>query len=49
MWRHAYPTEEEKVRHDVQEVFAHKLDEEQGWKAKAPEPTVVHAEGATKD
>ena len=24
MWRHAYPTEDEKVRHDVQDMLAHK-------------------------
>ena len=44
MWRHAYPTEEEKVRHDVQEQMVHKMNEEEGWGDKAPESTAVHAE-----
>ncbi|KAI1345271.1 general substrate transporter [Xylariaceae sp. FL0016] len=46
MWRHAYPTEEEKVRHDVQEQLAGKAaDEEQAiGDDKAPESRVVHAE-----
>ena len=44
MWRHAYPTEDEKVRHGVQETITHKMDEEQAWESKAAEPTVIHSE-----
>lgn len=46
MWRHAYPTEEEKVRHDVQEHILHKAkdEEEGGPETKKSEVTVVHQE-----
>ncbi|KAI7782157.1 quinate permease [Diaporthe eres] len=46
MWRHAYPTEEEKVRHDVQEHILQKArdEEEGGPETKKPEVTVVHQE-----
>jgi hypothetical protein len=46
MWRHAYPTEEEKVRHDVQEHIIQKArDEEEGEPGtKKSEVTVVHQE-----
>ncbi|KAG6355470.1 hypothetical protein INS49_003432 [Diaporthe citri] len=46
MWRHAYPTEEEKVRHDVQEHVLQKArdEEEGGHETKKPEVTVVHQE-----
>ena len=46
MWRHAYPTEKEKVRHDVQEHILQKAkDEEEGVpETKKPEVTVVHQE-----
>lgn len=30
MWRHAYPTEEEKVRHDIAENVVHKREELKG-------------------
>ncbi|ORY65998.1 quinate permease [Pseudomassariella vexata] len=43
MFRHAYPTEEDKIRHDVQDKFVQKLaGEEHG--AKEPESVTVHAE-----
>ncbi|KAI1872872.1 uncharacterized protein JN550_003746 [Neoarthrinium moseri] len=45
MWKHAYPTEEEKVRHDVQEKVVHNLvDEEKAVEGKELEATVVHEE-----
>ncbi|ETS81706.1 hypothetical protein PFICI_06708 [Pestalotiopsis fici W106-1] len=45
MWKHAYPTEEEKVRHDVQEKIVGDLaDEEKVIEGKDQESTVVHAE-----
>lgn len=45
MWRHAYPTEEDKVRHDVheQEVKMEK-DEEVGFGKNHDEATAVHME-----
>ena len=46
MWRHAYPTEAEKVRHGVQEAIVQKMDEEQAWESKAAGPSVTHAERA---
>ncbi|KAI1083110.1 H(+)/hexose cotransporter 1 [Whalleya microplaca] len=46
MWRHAYPTEEEKVRHDVQEIMAQKAGDEGDFGGKPNEVTVVHAERA---
>ncbi|KAK8019504.1 H(+)/hexose cotransporter 1 [Apiospora arundinis] len=45
MWRHAYPTEEEKVRHDVQDqVVQMAKDEEAGFSKKDDEATAVHRE-----
>ncbi|KAJ9137931.1 Quinate permease [Pleurostoma richardsiae] len=44
MWRHAYPTEEEKVRHDVQEMFIQKAKDEEGGLGEKEETTVVHEE-----
>ncbi|KAI4597344.1 hypothetical protein KJ359_004450 [Pestalotiopsis sp. 9143b] len=45
MWKHAYPTEEDKVRHDVQEKIVGNLaDEDKVIEGKEPELSVVHAE-----
>lgn len=46
MWRHAYPTEEDKVRHDVHDQMVQKArDEEEGEPGiKKSEVTVVHQE-----
>lgn len=45
MWRHAYPTEEDKVRHDVQDQAVQMAkDEEAGLDKKDNEATVVHKE-----
>lgn len=45
MWKHAYPTEEEKVRHDVAEkIVGNYADEEKVIEGKEQESTVVHAE-----
>ncbi|KAK8089647.1 hypothetical protein PG997_004608 [Apiospora hydei] len=45
MWRHAYPTEEDKVRHDVQDQTVQMAkDEEAGFDKKHDEATVVHRE-----
>lgn len=40
MWKHAYPTEEEKVRHDVQEEIENGMLER--WAGKTPH--AVHVE-----
>ncbi|KAK8083110.1 hypothetical protein PG996_001891 [Apiospora saccharicola] len=45
MWRHAYPTEEDKVRHDVHEQAAQmEKDEEAGFGRKDDEATAIHRE-----
>ena len=46
MYKHAYPTEEDKVRHDVQDHILQKArdEEEVGPEAKKSEVTVVHQE-----
>ena len=45
MWRHAYPTEEDKVRHDVQDQAVQMAkDEEDGFDKKDNDATVVHKE-----
>ncbi|KAK7952010.1 Quinate permease [Apiospora aurea] len=45
MWRHAYPTGEDKVRHDVQDQTVQMAkDEEAGFDKKHDEATVVHRE-----
>ncbi|KAK8056841.1 hypothetical protein PG993_002068 [Apiospora rasikravindrae] len=45
MWRHAYPTEADKVRHDVQDQAVQMAkDEEAGFDKKHDEATVVHRE-----
>lgn len=49
MWKHAYPTEEEKVRHDVQDMIVQKTAEE-GDLEKVPQLTAgdsEHKENAT--
>ena len=45
MWRHAYPTEEEKVRHGTEDMLAAKMqaDDEEAVAAKR-DASVVHAE-----
>lgn len=45
MWQHAYPTEDEKVRHDVpKNVVPVVKDDEGDAGQKQPEATVVHKE-----
>lgn len=45
MWRHAYPTEEEKVRAGVQELMVSKLDDEETTGPGKDRPT-AHVENA---
>ncbi|KAK9784532.1 putative Major facilitator superfamily (MFS) profile domain-containing protein [Seiridium cardinale] len=45
MWKHTYPTEDEKVRHDVQEKIVQQVkDEGRGLEKKDTGPTVIHDE-----
>ncbi|KAK9770537.1 putative Major facilitator superfamily (MFS) profile domain-containing protein [Seiridium cardinale] len=48
MWKHTYPTEDEKVRHDVQEKIVQQVkDEGRSLEKKDTGPTVIHDEEST--
>lgn len=41
MWKHAYPTEEEKIRHDIAEKVVHEHDDIKS----GVNPSALHVEG----